>query len=381
MSVPPERTARGSETSIVHPIFAERGRLRAYLLAWVPIAALLALLLALGGRLGWTAAIALAVPLALLHAFMSLSAWYVARGMPVTSPNLARVIGTYAAAASISSALWMSAGFGLARMFDGLLPAWSGLESRLREQWPLLFATGALLYLLAAAVHYAVLAADASRRAERRALEMQVHTREAELRALRAQIDPHFLFNSLHSISALTGSDPAGARRMALLLGDFLRDSLRLGRQPRISLAQELRLLEQFLEIERVRFGDRLLVEWHVDEESRACAVPPLLLQPLVENAVTHGIAHLIEGGAVTIRAERRGGRLQVTIENPCDPDRPRKRGAGIGLENVRRRLDTTFGHDAAANAKEENGRFVIDLVMPATTEQLEEVPQAQTTA
>src|SRR5512144_667678 len=101
MSVPPERTARGSETSIVHPIFAERGRLRAYLLAWVPLAALLALLLALGGRLGWTAAIALAVPLALFHAFMSLSAWYVARGMPVTSPNLARVIGTYAAAASI----------------------------------------------------------------------------------------------------------------------------------------------------------------------------------------------------------------------------------------------------------------------------------------
>jgi hypothetical protein len=361
-----------ANTSVVHPIFAERGRLRSYLLAWGPIAALLAILLALGGHIGWTAAVALAVPLALFHAFMSLSAWYVARGTPITGPNLARVIGTYAAAASLSSALWMTAGFALARTFEGVLPHSSGLEARLREQWPLLFASGALLYLLAAAVHYAVLAADASRRAERRALEMQVHTREAELRALRAQIDPHFLFNSLHSISALTGSDPAGARRMALLLGDFLRDSLRLGRQPRISLAEELRLLEQFLEIERVRFGDRLVVAWHVDEESRACGVPPLLLQPLVENAVTHGIAHLLEGGAVTIRAERRGGRLHVTVENPCDPDRPRKRGAGIGLDNVRRRLDTTFAHDAAAHATEENGRFIVDLVMPATREQLE---------
>ena len=343
------------------------------LLAWVPIAALLASLLALGGRISWTAAIALAVPLAVFHAFMSLSAWYVARGMPVTAPNLARVIGTQAVAASLSSALWMTVGFALARALEGLLPAWSGLDTRLRDQWPLLFAFGALLYLLAGAVHYAVLAADASRRAQRRALELQVHSREAELRALRAQIDPHFLFNSLHSISALIGTDPAGARRMALLLGDFLRDSLRLGRQPRISLAQELRLLEQFLEIERIRFGDRLHVEWHVDEDSRACGIPPLLLQPLVENAVTHGIAHLLEGGAITIRAERRGGRLHVTVENPCDPDRPRKRGAGIGLENVRRRLDTTFGHDAAAQAKEENGRFIVELVMLVTTEQLEQ--------
>jgi LytS/YehU family sensor histidine kinase len=229
----------------------------------------------------------------------------------------------------------------------------------------MLFAVGVLLYLLAGAVHYALLAMDASRRAEHRALELQVHAREAELKALRAQIDPHFLFNSLHSISALTGSDPAAARRMALLLGDFLRDSLRVGRHQRIPLAEELRLLEQFLEIERVRFGDRLRAAWDIQDDSRSCQVPPLLLQPLVENAVTHGIAHLIEGGTVAVRAQRKGGRLYVTIENPCDPDRPKRRGAGVGLENVRRRLDTAFGSDAAAHSAERDGAFKVDLVMP----------------
>src|SRR5512142_853986 len=155
MSLPPERPARGSETSIVHPIFAERGRLRAYLLAWVPIAALLSLLLALGGRLGWTAAIALAVPLAVFHAFMSLSAWYVARGTPISGATMTRAIGTYVMAASLSSALWMTAGFMLARGLDAVWPSSGGLEARLREQWPVLFASGALLYLLSAAVHYA----------------------------------------------------------------------------------------------------------------------------------------------------------------------------------------------------------------------------------
>jgi LytS/YehU family sensor histidine kinase len=221
------------------------------------------------------------------------------------------------------------------------------------------------LYLLAGAVHYALLAADASRRAERRALELQVHAREAELKALRAQIDPHFLFNSLHSIAALTGSEPAGARRMALLLGDFLRDSLRVGREERIPLSEELRLLEQFLEIERVRFGARLRTIWEIEDASRTCGVPPLLLQPLVENAVTHGIAHLIEGGTIAVRARRNGGRLQVSIENPCDPDRPRRRGAGVGLDNVRRRLSTAFGTEAAAHAAEHDGAFTVDLVMP----------------
>lgn len=350
---------------MIHPIFVSRERLRLYLLAWIPVALLLALLLVFNGNMTWPESIALALPLALFYAFISLSARYVWRGAPESAAAGGRLIGALVAAAALSSALWLGAAAAVARALEAAAPIFAGLPARAREQWPLLFAVGMLLYLLAGAVHYALLAADASRRAERRALELQVHAREAELKALRAQVDPHFLFNSLHSISALTGSDPAGARRMALLLGDFLRDSLRVGRQDLIPLAEELRLLEQFLEIERVRFGDRLRAAWDVEEESRACPVPPLLLQPLVENAVTHGIAHLVEGGTVAVRARRKGGRLHVTIENPCDPDRPRRRGAGVGLDNVRRRLDTAFGSEAAAQSVEREGAFKVDLVMP----------------
>ena len=352
---------------MIHPIFVSRERLRLYLLAWVPVASLLALLLAVGGDMAWFESIAVALPLALFYAFVSLSAWYVWRGTPDSAPAVGRLFGALAAAATISSALWLGASTVIARALEAV-PVFGGLSARLREQWPLLFAVGVLLYLLAGAVHYAILAADASRRAERRALELQVHAREAELRALRAQIDPHFLFNSLHSISALTGSDPAGARRMALLLGDFLRDSLRVGGRERIPLGEELRLLRQFLEIERVRFGDRLRVSWTVDEDTHACELPPLLLQPLVENAVTHGIAHLLDGGDVRIRAERRAGRLYVGVENQCDPDRPKRRGAGVGLENVRRRLDTAFGAEAAAQSSERDGVFKVDLVMPCSS-------------
>ena len=142
------------------------------------------------------------------------------------------------------------------------------------------------------------MAFGASQAAERRALQFEIASREAELRALRAQIHPHFLFNSLNSINALIAARPEEARRLCVRLGDFLRRSLTFGSREAIPLAEELDLAEQLLSIEKVRFGERLSHAIVADEAARACTVPPLLLQPLVENAVTHGIAQLLEGGA-----------------------------------------------------------------------------------
>jgi LytS/YehU family sensor histidine kinase len=139
------------------------------------------------------------------------------------------------------------------------------------------------------------MAVGASQAAERRALQFEISSREAELRALRAQIHPHFLFNSLNSINALIAARPEEARKLCVRLGDFLRASLTLGPREAIPLSQELALAEQLLSIEKVRFGERLSHTTRADDDARACTVPPLLLQPLVENAVTHGIAQRID--------------------------------------------------------------------------------------
>jgi LytS/YehU family sensor histidine kinase len=213
-------------------------------------------------------------------------------------------------------------------------------------------------------VSYLAAAFEASRDAERRGLQLQVQAREAELRALRAQIDPHFLFNSLQSISALTTADPAAARRMCLLLADFLRDTLALGARERIPLSSEIGLAARFLAIEQVRFGRRLSVETDVTAVDD-CLVPPLLLQPLVENAVTHGIAHVLDGGVVKIGARRGAATVSVSIENPCDPDRPAGRGTGLGLRNVRARLRSVYGTDAALRTEETNERYTARLELP----------------
>src|SRR5207244_13543154 len=180
-----------------------------------------------------------------------------------------------------------------------------GIVDRYLVQLPILFLSGVLLFLLAIVFNYLLITFEASQRAENKALELQVLAREAELKALRAQIDPHFLFNSLNSINALVMTDPAAARRMCVLLADFLRGSLKLGSEKQIPLAEEIRLTECYLDIERVRLGSRLRVEREIEPQCEGCLVPPLIMQPLVENAIVHGVAPSLDGGVVRVQVQR----------------------------------------------------------------------------
>jgi hypothetical protein len=349
----------------MHPILAEWRRLGAYLGAWALVGVLVAGQLVLAVPFGWVEALVFAVPLSLLLGFAGLGSFWVCRAAPLTIPRLFRSLGTQLLAALLSSALWLAAArgwaFGLER-----LDVFPGLVARQGQAAPLLLGLGGALFLLTSALHYLLGAVATSQDAERRALQFEIASREAELRALRAQIHPHFLFNSLNSISALVVSRPEEARRLCVGLADFLRRSLTLGSRETIPLAEELDLAEQLLTIEKVRFGDRLCHEIRADDAARACPVPPLLLQPLVENAVTHGIAQLLEGGGVRITAERRGDELLVCVENPRDPDSPGRRGAGIGLQNVKRRLAALHGDAATFRVVPSAGSFRVELRLPA---------------
>jgi sensor histidine kinase YesM len=351
----------------MHPILTRVERLTTYLAAWLVVAVLLAAVVTRRG-LGWVEALALLLPLCLVYAFACLSAWYVCRATPLNSSGVLRVLASSALAAVVASGLWVA----LLRLWISALiqlPPFTESAGRYAGHEPLLFATGVLLFLLALTVHYLLLAFELAREAEQRQLRMEVLAREAELRALRAQLDPHFLFNSLNSISALTAVDPVGARRMCMLLADFLRDTLNVSSRDRIPLVEELALADRFLGIEQVRFGDRLQVERRVDATAGQCRVPPLLLQPLVENAVTHGIAGLLEGGVIRLDVSRHHERLSIAIENPRDTESPQSSRRGVGLENVRQRLIATFGGDARLDTRADDGRYRVELALPCLTD------------
>jgi two-component system sensor histidine kinase AlgZ len=346
----------------VHPILGRVERLAAYLAVWLSGCVLVAGMFTRFG-LGWIEALALLVPLFLVYAFVCLSAWYVSRASPLTG-SVFRVLVSSVLAAAFAGGLWL----GLTNAWIaalGATAAFAPAAERYARQLPFLYTLGVLLFLLSLAVHYVLLAFEAAREAERRQLELEILTRDAELRALRAQIDPHFMYNSLNSISALTGSDAPGARRMCLLLAEFLRNTLDVSTRQRIPLSDELALAERFLSIEQVRFGSRLQVEQRVDDEASQCLVPPLLLQPLVENAITHGIAQLVEGGLIRVDIARRQEQLTITIENPCDADRVVPRAGGLGLANVRGRLEAMFGRGASMDTRVEAGQFRVELRLP----------------
>lgn len=352
--------------SSVHPILERPARLVGYLGFAAAFGLLLAFLLdtiAPGQR---KAAFAFALPMAILYAFQCLSAWYPVRQLPAERAGGARLVPLLAIGSLVSATLWTTVGYGWALVLDRSA-AFRGMPERYRQILPILFLLGVFLYAFAVLLHLLFAVVERTRTAERRALELQVHAREAELKSLKAQLDPHFLFNSLNSVSALIGSDPPAARRMCYLMAGFFRKSLGLGQKERVPLSEELYLAETYLAIEEVRFGERLRTDLKVSEETLTLAVPPLILQPLIENAVHHGIAHLLEGGAVTIATARRDGLLELAIENPCDPERPASRGAGVGLANVRNRVEAVYGHKARIDVEATPERYRVRLLLPAS--------------
>lgn len=352
----------------MHPLLSRGQYLALYVVTWLAAGALIAAGLEGGeGRLG--AALAVIMPTAVVFGVLCLPpTWYLSRAFPLgPRTSMWRLLAAHALASALSSSVWGLLTAAWARVLDRW-GASSSAAAVYADRAPTLFLIGILLYGLAAAVHYLFTAVEASREAERRALERDLLTREAELKAIRAQIDPHFMFNSLHSISALTTTDPPAARRMCMLLADFLRDTLRLGANRRITLADEFALTDRFLAIEQIRFGPRLRIERRADPDAGLCLVPPLILQPLVENAVAHGIGHLVDGGTIVMTAGRSASMLTITLENPCDRDRPRSRGVGLGLELLRQRLTTQYGLADLVSARETDGRFRVELRLPAET-------------
>lgn len=345
-------------------ILGDRRRLQLHLIAWALVGTLLALLARTGFGVTWPQALAFGVPLGLLAAPLSLSALFLARAMPLTRTATWRVGVSAVVASVIAASVWASVGRWWWRALDGMgVPAEAASSPSFIS---LLMGFGALAYLLSVTVHYALQAVEESTALAQRELQSQIAAREAELRALRAQVDPHFLFNSLNAVSGLIGPDPAKAREMVQRLADFLRSSLTLGAVPRIALERELALASSYLEIERVRFGERLRVRIDLEPGLADVMVPPLLLQPLVENAVRHGIATCLDGGTIEVEARRRGELVWLTVTNPRDPDAGR-RGTGFGLDIVRRRLSGAYGTHAALAVEPSPESYRVSITWPGT--------------
>jgi two-component system LytT family sensor kinase len=199
---------------------------------------------------------------------------------------------------------------------------------------------------------------------------LQAELTRAQLQTMKAQLQPHFLFNTLNTISVLITENPAKANRMILLLSDLLRQTLETSQADEVTLKRELELLRAYVEIQRMRFRRRLSVSYDVNADILEAKIPHFALQPIVENAIRHGIAKQRTGGRIDIRAHRVGGRLVLQVQDNgpgLSVESLRERnGNGIGLANTRKRLSCIYG--SSSSIKIESGKpngTVATIVIP----------------
>lgn len=210
-----------------------------------------------------------------------------------------------------------------------------------------------LLVLFWNAIYFTFHFFQQSRNQEVHNLELTASNRESELKNLRSQLNPHFLFNSLNSIRALITVEPEKAKVSITTLSNLLRQSLVLGRENLVALESELNLAKSYLELEKIRFEERLTIEWELTPGLTSFEIPPFTLQMLVENAIKHGISNLRDGGIVRVKIFENEGEVLIEVKNTGNLEEVVD--LGVGIENIKQRLQLQYGEGASFELREEN--------------------------
>ena len=303
-------------------------------------------------------------------ALLTPAVFWLTRRAPIRAPRRARNLLIHTAAGSLVA---VAAIAGLAA-FGWLLaePPPAGYGERLARGLASGYPSMMMVYGALVAIGMGLDLRRRYREGQLRSARLERRLAEAQLAALRMQLQPHFLFNTLHAISALVEDDAPAARRMIARLSELLRATLASNGEPEVPLEREIEVLERYLDIERVRLGDRLRVEYAVDDDALEALVPTLLLQPLVENAVRHGIAPQARPGHIRIGGRVDGPTLRLSVADDGQGLRGDAGGPGeaegIGLSNTRARLAQRYG--SAARLELENGDsrgLTVRVAMPLT--------------
>jgi two-component system, LytTR family, sensor kinase len=346
-----------------HPVLENRVRLLIWWLAWLFMASGQAFLFyyAVGSFTGINIADA-GISL-LIYSGISLSIWYPFSFFNKADARPVSIISNLVLTGAISVTIWIL----ITKMIVLLiLPGEDAYQSYWDITFPYRIATGILSYAITILTYF--LFNSLSNLSEKKAREAKLESivKETELKMLRSQINPHFLFNSLNSISSLTVTDPAKARDMVIRLSDFMRYALSRKDEQPVTLRSELENLRLYLDIEKVRFGEKLSLEEDIESGALEARIPVMLLQPIYENAVKHGVYESTGGVRIKTTVKITGDLLVVTIINNYEDGSSTAKGTGTGLINVSRRLELFYGNRASVSTEKKDGIFTVILYLPA---------------
>lgn len=349
-----------------HPVAEHKSRLLIWGLAWLVFAAGQSSLIYFVYGSGLALSVADGLISMLLYALLGLVIWFPLRYMQKGQGQILSTILNISLTGIVTILFWILMSKVLIRPFATDKVAF---DIQWHSSLVLRVAAGALLYCMIILAYYLFM--SATRLAEKAAGQSRLEAlvREAELKMLRSQINPHFLFNSLNSISSLTLTDPPKAHEMIVKLSEFMRYSLSSRDDNLVSLSKELSSMRLYLDIEKVRFRERLVTEENISPDCLTAILPGLLLQPLYENAVKHGVYESIKTVSIKTVAEKKEGKLAITVSNTIDTDSVvTPKGTGIGLRNVKSRLDLFFGNEADLIISRKEDCFTVNIIIPFQT-------------
>lgn len=329
-----------------------------YVVFWLVVIVISVLALIDSGTILPKIAIIQCIVFGILFCFIGAAIWYVIKYSTLEDNSIGRLIIAHIIAATIIVFIWMYIGAVIVKI---ILPGTNMHILTITNG----LANGYLFYIFNVAFFYAVNYYNAYNEKSKNEVKLKELVKEAELHALKSQINPHFLFNSLNSISSLTMTDPAHAQEMVINLSQLMRYSLKHGQNEEVSLMQEIENNKLYLSIEKVRFGNKLNPVFNFQKECLEAEIPNMILQPLYENAIKYGVYEATEPVDVITNCRCKNGILEVVISNTYDKNVVSKKGEGIGLRNIRDRLQVIYGNPYLLETEEKENKFIVTLTIP----------------
>ncbi len=345
-----------------HPITGNRRSILIYSLVWLMVAATQGLLYLYVFNFSISVVVTDALLSSLLFGFMGLLAWYPTRYIPFHRQSPFYSISAHVVAGVVVMGSWVLLSIGvLNAIFSTQVEYIEFLNQTVA--WRAML--GGLIYLVLVLIYYLVSNNQKLQERSQQEERLKGMVRDAELNMLKSQINPHFLFNSLNSISSLTMSNPEEAREMIIRLSDFLRYSLKHRENEYVPLGEELGRMKDYLAIEKVRFGEKLLYEFDVDKACEEFPVPTMIFQPLFENAIRHSVYESVDPVSIKFSCVPDEGHMKAVISNDFDPAIPTRKGTGVGLQNVRQRIALAYKEKGTVQWSGNDGVFSVTILFP----------------
>jgi two-component system, LytTR family, sensor kinase len=345
-----------------HPVFKNLRSISIYFGLWVLIGGIHFSIFFFFYRFPLDISLADSIVYNFLFSIIGIAMWYIVRYTSPDKRNLWNVVLNHLAFLALSLVIWTGLGYAI---LSNLFSESKVYKDLLIISIPNKIISGSIFYVVLALIYY--LYVYYINLQERIKVESRLREvlKETELNMLKSQINPHFLFNSLNSVSSLTITNPEKAREMVIMLSDFLRYSVSTNNTSFTTLEKEMANIQRYLEIEKVRFGDKLVFAFKLEGTCKDHEIPVMLLQPLFENAIKHGVYESTEKVEIEMDCEYQAGFLEIRIVNDFDPNAHGRKGSGLGLKNIRERLRLLYHDSNLLRTAILNNRFEVKLSIP----------------